>query len=64
MVDIPPEIWALVAQYLPKEARVRLISVNRVFYTLAMDEKYKELVIDKVDGSLVRTLEVLRYVHS
>ena len=62
MADVPPEIWALIAQYLPEKDVIRLMSVNRLFYTLAMDERYKVLSVGKVDRTLVRTLEVLRYV--
>jgi hypothetical protein len=63
MADIPPEIWALIAQYLPEKDVIRLMSVNRLFFTLAMDERYKVFSVNKVDRTLVRTLEVLRYVR-
>ncbi|KAJ2936633.1 hypothetical protein H1R20_g450, partial [Candolleomyces eurysporus] len=64
MVEIPPEIWAQIAQHLPRDMLISMISVNRTFYTLALDEKYNELAMREINGSFTRKLEALRYVDS
>ncbi|KDR76122.1 hypothetical protein GALMADRAFT_210802 [Galerina marginata CBS 339.88] len=43
MVDIPPEIWLNIARFLSNEELMRCLSVNALFFNLAMDLKYKEI---------------------
>ncbi|KAG6824267.1 hypothetical protein H0H93_002281, partial [Arthromyces matolae] len=40
---LPPEIWAIVASYLADQELLPLKSLNRVFYTAALDRQYNEV---------------------
>jgi len=39
-VQLPEEIWMLVAYFLPKKTLMTLCSVSRAFFNAAMDERY------------------------
>jgi hypothetical protein len=45
MIDIPVEIWLQIAQYLPGSTLRNLYSLNRVFYHLAMNERYRVVLL-------------------
>ncbi|KAJ2912972.1 hypothetical protein MD484_g7436, partial [Candolleomyces efflorescens] len=60
MIEIPPEIWAQVAHHLPRDVLIRMISVNRTFHMLALNEKYKELAMREVTVAFTRKLEALK----
>ena len=62
MDDLPPEIWALIARYLPRETLISMMLVNRTFYTMALDDIYQKLVMDHIDETFIRTLEALKCV--
>jgi len=62
MCDLPPELWCRIAQYLPQSTLKELYGVNRVFFDLAMSERYREVSFDKLDDHTVNLLNRLRYV--
>ncbi|KAJ3497710.1 hypothetical protein NLJ89_g10313 [Agrocybe chaxingu] len=60
MPDLPPEIWCTVALYLPNDALKELYAVNRAFFDLAMNERYREVSFRKINESVMRQIEALR----
>jgi len=42
MVEAPPEIWLYIAQFLPPSDLRKMISVNRTFFELVMDWRYRQ----------------------
>ncbi|KAF8954907.1 hypothetical protein BDZ97DRAFT_1862427 [Flammula alnicola] len=62
MVDLPPEIWCHIIRYLSLATLQGLYEVNRIFFDLAMDEKYRVITFDRVDNCLMRMLHSLRNV--
>lgn len=46
MVELPTELWLRIAYFVPDIDLYRLASVNHLFFDLAMDRQYKQLVID------------------
>lgn len=63
MADIPPELWALVAQHLPKNDLMSLRTVNRTFYAFSLDERYRIFAMDQINGVFLGKLEGLKCVH-
>ena len=45
MANIPPEIWLHVAKFIAKEDLRDLFGVNSIFFNIAMDIRYREIVI-------------------
>lgn len=45
MTNIPPEIWLHVSKFIPKEDLLDLLGVNSFFFNIAMDIRYREIVI-------------------
>ena len=45
MANIPPEIWFHIAKFIPTKDLRDLLGVNSVFFNLAMDIRYREIVI-------------------
>lgn len=48
MADIPPEIWLHVAKFIPKEDLRDLLGVNSILFNIAMDIRYREIVISTI----------------
>ncbi|KAF8067925.1 hypothetical protein FPV67DRAFT_1494253 [Lyophyllum atratum] len=46
VADLPAELWREVASHLPPECLRKLCSINRVFFELAMDEKYRDVYFE------------------
>ena len=46
MVELPTELWLKIAYFVADVDLYRLTSVNHLFFDLAMDRRYKQLVID------------------
>jgi hypothetical protein len=63
MPNIPPEIWFHIAKFMPKENLRDLLEVNSIFFDIAMDIRYREIVIStRTTDQHVRTLKRLRCV--
>ncbi|KAF8150080.1 hypothetical protein B0H34DRAFT_666642 [Crassisporium funariophilum] len=61
MTDIPPEIWLHIAKFIPDKTLGGMIGVNSVFFDVAMDIRYKEVVIEtKRRKAAMTTLQRLR----
>jgi hypothetical protein len=62
-LPLPVEIWLLIAGNLNPDEKIMLMGVNRVFYELAMDERYCHLNLVSEDPWLfIDTMETLRCV--
>ncbi|KAF4613541.1 hypothetical protein D9613_007508 [Agrocybe pediades] len=62
MVDIPPEIWLHILQFLPKEELYRLISVNRLFLEVGMNLKWESVELSNTShtSGLPSTMQTLK----
>ncbi|KAL0954632.1 hypothetical protein HGRIS_003587 [Hohenbuehelia grisea] len=61
MIQLPPELWLKITSYIKNaDEKNRLLSVNRVFYDLAMEAKYRSCVIDDSSKFIESTLPRLR----
>lgn len=49
MVDVPPEIWHNILRFLPSSLVQRLYEVNRAFFDVAMNEKYRHVSLGHND---------------
>ena len=45
MANIPPEIWCHIAKFILKEDLRDLFGVNKVFFNIAMNIRYREIDI-------------------
>lgn len=62
MVELPYELWLQITQYLPGHAVTSLMSVNRSLYNIALDERYKVVIWEKLDMKMmIRSLTSLRW---
>ncbi|KAF8157053.1 hypothetical protein B0H34DRAFT_483886 [Crassisporium funariophilum] len=59
-MNLPPELWCYIAQYIPLATLKGLYAVNQTLYRLAMNERSRLFKLDKIDHLLVHKLERLR----
>jgi len=45
-VDLPTELWLRITHFVSDNDLFRLISVNRLFFDLVTDRRYRQLIID------------------
>ncbi|KAJ2933772.1 hypothetical protein H1R20_g3327, partial [Candolleomyces eurysporus] len=58
--DLSPELWLHIAEMLEPEERHKLIGLNRLFFELVMNERYRNLSLVSPDGyNLLETMERL-----
>ncbi|KAJ6510681.1 hypothetical protein C8R45DRAFT_394391 [Mycena sanguinolenta] len=57
---LPADLWECVAFFLSLRDLLPLISVNRAFYNIVLDMKYREIHWDKLDRHMTKTLVRLR----
>jgi hypothetical protein len=60
--DLPPDIWVRVAEYLPSKQLPGMISVNRTFYNLVLDTRYRTVELATINPPALRLLKRLEYV--
>lgn len=60
MDNIPPEIWLHVAKFIPKEDLRDLLGVNSIFFNIAMDIRYREIVITTINMHDIMEFESLK----
>jgi hypothetical protein len=61
MANIPPEIWFHIAKFIPNKYLRDLLRVNSVFFNIAMDIRYKEIVIStRTIKQDIKTLKRIR----
>jgi hypothetical protein len=53
MMDIPLEIWLLIAQFIPDHIIWGLRTLNSAFFQAAMDARYRDITLfsSHLDGS-------------
>lgn len=49
MVALPIELWFYIAEFIPPPDLPKLIGINRVFFTLIMNELYNHLSFISLD---------------
>jgi hypothetical protein len=59
MVELPQDIWELIARYLPKQDIFCFISLNRALLNIALDERYRTVAWLDPDEKLVKLLRRL-----
>ena len=59
VMDIPFEIWLQIASYIPAVQIRNLYSVNRPFFRIAMDERYREVHFNEPHG-ILKNFETLK----
>jgi hypothetical protein len=59
-VDLPFEVWLHIASFIPTDQLRRLYAVNRIFYAIAMTEKYKAIDFCNETGTIAGTLACLK----
>ncbi|EAU81402.2 hypothetical protein CC1G_05232 [Coprinopsis cinerea okayama7 len=60
MGDLPSELWTVIAQFLSPDDIADLMFLNRTFLDLALDEKYKELKMEKLNVLFCNKLWALK----
>ena len=63
VATLPHNVWVNVAQYLPASSLEGLLSVNRCFFDIAMDYRYRQLIFAYLDNKMIRKLLRLRYAN-
>lgn len=61
-VDIPTEVLLHVSKYIPDDTLKEMLAVNRVFYDLAMNLRYGDMLIATRKISTLKHLVRLQYV--
>ncbi|KAJ7689012.1 hypothetical protein B0H17DRAFT_1067482 [Mycena rosella] len=57
---LPADIWQCVASFIPEYHLLTLISVNKAFYNIVLDARYREIHWAKLDPSMIKSLVRLR----
>ncbi|KAF7327665.1 hypothetical protein MKEN_00345900 [Mycena kentingensis (nom. inval.)] len=60
MLDLPPELWLRIISFIPDESLVRLVGVNLLFYSAALDTRYSTIYVQKVGTKAEKLFERLR----
>ncbi|TFK22174.1 hypothetical protein FA15DRAFT_671845 [Coprinopsis marcescibilis] len=58
-VELPPEIWDIIAQHFQGQQLISLMGVNRTFMVHAMKEKYRVLSLVWLTDRVLKRLEIL-----
>lgn len=57
--ELPPEVWLHVAQFIPDNAIRTLMGVNRLFFNLAMDARYRKIIFVDINEKSAMALNTL-----
>ncbi|KAJ7226943.1 hypothetical protein GGX14DRAFT_417737 [Mycena pura] len=60
MSNLPDDVWRCIASFIPQKHLVTVVSVNRAFYNIVLDDLYKEIRWDKLDKDMIRSLARLQ----
>jgi hypothetical protein len=64
MPTLPPELWRVIAEFIDPIELDRLIGVNRVFFEIVLENRYREVrFIDSDPLRLFRKIDVIKYVR-
>ena len=58
--QLPPPVWLAIAQFIPALHLKDMLSVNRVFFDLAMDYRYRQISLTYLTEHMLWTLLRLR----
>ena len=61
MDHLPIELWLLIADHISDNDFLNLIGVNKFFFDLGLDRKYRDIRLD--DPAAFKKLDRLRYVN-
>jgi hypothetical protein len=60
---LPREVWIIIAGFIDPTELEKLNGVNRVFYEIVMDNRYREVgLVDSDPRRLFRKIDALKYV--
>ncbi|KAK7472231.1 hypothetical protein VKT23_000352 [Stygiomarasmius scandens] len=59
MTEVPEDVWRYTAQFIPKHILRNLYEVNRAFFDMAMNERYREVSLFQFDNRMLYLLERL-----
>jgi len=57
---IPHDVWVYIAQFLPLDVSKKLIRVNKAFYEVGMNARYREVRFTNSDVNMFKTLDRLK----
>ncbi|KIY72429.1 hypothetical protein CYLTODRAFT_486450 [Cylindrobasidium torrendii FP15055 ss-10] len=60
VTELPSELWLVISGYLSDEEIKPLAAVNRVFFNISLDIRYREITIGDMDSATVRLLKRLQ----
>jgi hypothetical protein len=63
VTDIPDDIWSYIAEMLPLNTLRDMLTVNRVFFEMAMNARYREVSFLHIDSNTIKLLQRLKYVE-
>ena len=55
---LPPELWLMIAQFIPSSVLRNLYSVDPVFLDLALNDRYSDITVEECGSA---TLKHLKY---
>lgn len=62
MEDLPLELWFYISEFFTDEDLYNVMGVNRFFFDLAMDRRYREVKLGMDNRKLRAWLAHIRYV--
>jgi hypothetical protein len=62
MPELPHDVWMQIAGLLTVDHLLTLVAVNRSFYDIVLDMRYREIHWVRLDKDMLRTLVCLQYV--
>lgn len=58
--NLPAELWLKIVSLLPRGQLRKLVGINRVLFTLAMDDIYREVRFMDDDRNMLKTFHQLK----
>ena len=63
MVDLPSEVWAYIARFIPDHDLRNLFGVNRTFFDIAIDLRYREVCFNYLNNDNRRNFARIQSVY-
>lgn len=60
MKSLPPQVWVAIARFIPALCLKDMLSVNRFFFNLAMDYRYRQISFTYLNERMLWLLLRLR----
>ena len=61
-IHIPAEVWLHIAEFIPDDTLRDMLGVNKLFFNLALDARYKVVSLKSIRLSTMKRLSRLRWV--